>query len=192
MRKVQLVIAGLGALLSSGAFAATEKFHLDYTMTNPAYMWPPHPVTVTLSADFTGERNGDVITDLVFQKFSLNNMSMASTGAVQLFPYGDGVPRISFSGKNNSFMLGGSGPELYGNFYSYAGDWNLVGMELTWKVTPPGVNPGEDIGPYVNMVPEDYAINSSWRVTAVPEPETYGMLLAGMGVIGLMARRRKA
>ena len=29
------------------------------------------------------------------------------------------------------------------------------------------------------------------HVTAVPEPETYGMLLAGLGVVGFMARRRK-
>jgi hypothetical protein len=26
----------------------------------------------------------------------------------------------------------------------------------------------------------------------VPEPETYGMMLAGLGVLGLLARRRKA
>ena len=29
-------------------------------------------------------------------------------------------------------------------------------------------------------------------VTSVPEPETYAMLLAGLGVMGAMARRRKA
>jgi len=29
-------------------------------------------------------------------------------------------------------------------------------------------------------------------MAAVPEPETYGMLLAGLGLIGFMARRRKA
>ena len=30
------------------------------------------------------------------------------------------------------------------------------------------------------------------HVTAVPEPETYAMLLAGLGVMGAIARRRKA
>ncbi len=30
-----------------------------------------------------------------------------------------------------------------------------------------------------------------YTVTAVPEPETYAMLLAGLGIVGLMARRRR-
>ncbi len=30
------------------------------------------------------------------------------------------------------------------------------------------------------------------KVSAVPEPETYVFLAAGVGVIGLMARRKKA
>jgi hypothetical protein len=31
----------------------------------------------------------------------------------------------------------------------------------------------------------------SYLVTAVPEPETYAMLLAGLGMVGMMARRRR-
>ena len=36
------------------------------------------------------------------------------------------------------------------------------------------------------------ATNVSGYVSAVPEPETYAMLLAGLGMIGFMARRRKS
>lgn len=34
-------------------------------------------------------------------------------------------------------------------------------------------------------------LNISSAVSAVPEPATYGMLLGGLGLIGMMARRRK-
>ena len=30
------------------------------------------------------------------------------------------------------------------------------------------------------------------QITAVPEPETYAMMLAGLGLMGFVARRRKA
>jgi hypothetical protein len=32
---------------------------------------------------------------------------------------------------------------------------------------------------------------TSWTVAAVPEPETYAMMLAGLGLLGFMGRRRK-
>lgn len=39
----------------------------------------------------------------------------------------------------------------------------------------------------------DYSNSSFWLrdVTAVPEPETYAMMLAGLGVLGLIAHRRR-
>jgi hypothetical protein len=35
-------------------------------------------------------------------------------------------------------------------------------------------------------------MSNNFQVTAVPEPETYAMLLAGLGLMGTIARRRKS
>lgn len=35
------------------------------------------------------------------------------------------------------------------------------------------------------------AYSGEFRVTPVPEPATYGMLLAGLGIVGFLARRRR-
>lgn len=53
-----------------------------------------------------------------------------------------------------------------------------------WAPVPPGD---------VVALNEDYRIRlSGVTVSPVPEPETYAMLLAGLGVMGAVARRRKA
>lgn len=43
---------------------------------------------------------------------------------------------------------------------------------------------------YSNGYKQDYLVASIAAVTPVPEPETYAMLLAGLGLIGFTARRR--
>lgn len=51
---------------------------------------------------------------------------------------------------------------------------------------------------WTNNAPANFIITSdklsNYRAftTPVPEPETYGMLLAGLGLVGFLARRRKA
>lgn len=42
------------------------------------------------------------------------------------------------------------------------------------------------------LVDAGAALSGSFTIAAVPEPETYAMLLAGLGLIGTMVRRRKA
>lgn len=55
-----------------------------------------------------------------------------------------------------------------------------------------------DVGNYYLRVSGSMVSNTSgsfggsMMLTPVPEPETYGMLLAGLGVVGMLARRRKA
>ncbi len=46
--------------------------------------------------------------------------------------------------------------------------------------------------PTANAFPQDFLINGPRiQVPAVPEPETYAMLMAGLGLLGFIARRRR-
>lgn len=53
---------------------------------------------------------------------------------------------------------------------------------------------GNDIANKADLVNsiKAYGISATLSVSAVPEPETYAMLLAGLGLMGLVAQRRKA
>jgi len=85
---------------------------------------------------------------------------------------------------------------------------------LTYTLDNGGVNPGQGAylvnaslstspfaGPsqlaYVGLADRAYPTGDndfqdlSFSVQAVPEPETYGMFLAGLGLVGFMVRRRK-
>lgn len=55
------------------------------------------------------------------------------------------------------------------------------GTTLALESTITGVNGG----------PESYLIYNLGTVNAVPEPETYALMLAGLGVLGFVAKRRK-
>ncbi|WP_182220482.1 FxDxF family PEP-CTERM protein [Rugamonas fusca] len=43
-----------------------------------------------------------------------------------------------------------------------------------------------------NVLTPSASYSGDINVAAVPEPETYGMLLAGLGIVGFLARRRNA
>ncbi|WP_292917955.1 PEP-CTERM sorting domain-containing protein [Nitrosomonas sp.] len=41
------------------------------------------------------------------------------------------------------------------------------------------------------LLEQEWSVNQDLAITAVPEPETYAMLLAGLGLLGFAARRRQ-
>jgi len=77
----------------------------------------------------------------------------------------------------NTSIAGGSTFALFDNFSFIA----PAGTDTYELIVSGGLMPNHDFGAY----------SGSLLVTAVPEPETYAMLLAGLGLIGFSLRRRR-
>jgi hypothetical protein len=78
--------------------------------------------------------------------------------------------------------------------FSFAG---MVGEEFTFSsymlsgASLANANFAQSTSPYT-LAEAGASLNGSFTIAAVPEPETYAMLLAGLGLMGAIARRRKA
>ena len=70
---------------------------------------------------------------------------------------------------------------------------NLAGITLaSFTTNAAGYSFTADLfGPNPTGGSMTFPVGASTPVTPVPEPETYALMLAGLGVVGFMARRRK-
>lgn len=79
-------------------------------------------------------------------------------------------------------------------FFSYDGNVGIVGSSLLTNHSNFSPKVSSANGLWINWYDDAYNVgidNIQFTVAAVPEPETYSLLLAGMGLLGFMARTRK-
>jgi probable HAF family extracellular repeat protein len=123
--------------------------------------------------------------------------SMTDDGSAHAFitgPDGAGMTDLGTLGGNGSFGSGindigqvvGDSPTAAGFPHAFITGPDGVGMtDLNSLVSVPGVT----------ALTYAMGINNLGQVAAIgsliPEPETYAMLLAGLGLLGFIARRRK-
>lgn len=164
MKFKSLVLAVLAAVSGAGAHASSTN-------------WGPH----ALLESSLGGSSGGVIADTY--TFSL---ASASTIASSISVLGAPIVPASYS----IFMVGGDGIVGTGDDTGLF-SWTFGGSPVVHTVNLSAGNYYYSVFGMVNGSAV-YSINSAATVSApVPEPETYALFAAGLGIVGFVASRRR-
>jgi hypothetical protein len=177
----------IAATMLAAAVAQADTFDFSYVFGSDGR---------TVSGSFDGTLSGDLVTGL--SNISVTYDGLAFSGNGSLFGssrnsantgWVSGGAVVSFSGTANNFLFSDADVPNSSSYSNYF-----------YSIPYPYPNPlyaGQTVNEAANI--KGYSVelvsSGSWsltNVTAVPEPETYAMMLAGLGVMGAFARRRKA
>jgi hypothetical protein len=142
-----------------------------------------HSVIVDLSSDETLFINGGQATvraddEQPFSTMTISTASMTSL-ILNIDATEDGfVTFTDGAGTSSPFELDASGQ----NFFTLTG---IVGNSVTFVTS---LTSG---GAETDIVDEVRQIRIAGQVTAIPEPETYALMLAGLAAVGYISRRRR-
>ncbi|WP_158568017.1 MULTISPECIES: FxDxF family PEP-CTERM protein [unclassified Duganella] len=161
----------LGHSLTAG-FASQDMAHLKIDQVGADTVW-------TLKADWNNSLNGTspFVFDLEFSNTKHAapvSFSPLDGSTIGLANHGLSATAVKFQPGNNN----------NGRFTD--------GESATWTFTNTTLNDFSNFQLHVNALTNNQSVKFTQYVTPVPEPETYGMLLAGLGLVGFAARRRAA
>ncbi|WP_229219988.1 PEP-CTERM sorting domain-containing protein [Rugamonas fusca] len=180
-KAVKLAMAAAGLVLATSAYAAP-----------PASNWVDVTSLVNISNNLGSFSLGGNHT-VTFTDFSASPVSVAyygaNLGANSVSDILASLPNSGILGltKTSSFTAGAAANAnptftLHPADNSYlAVHFGGAEMLFHWSTAPANF-----------VLTSDKLSNYRAFISPVPEPETYGMLLAGLGLVGFLARRRKA
>ena len=188
LHKALLVSAGL--FLSSTAMAATEQYG---TLLSGSYQ----PSVPFASLDVTGS---GTTYDFTLTANDLNTIFAPGSfiGAIAVDVSSNTTPNVTSFGDSPVSISPGGGPTGAFEFrFDLTGPQKArltSGESVSWTATfaNPVTFEGHQFALHVQGLTKAEG-GSGWytNTSPVPEPETYGLMLSGLGMIGFIARRRK-
>ena len=167
------------ALIAATALSAAahaDTFHYSFALG----------ASGTLSGSFDGTASGDLVTGLTNINAFIDGVAFKGNGSLfgSSFLPGSGFQSggavASFSGYQNNFVFADSDFPIDKTYTNIA-----YVISATSSVSAVNLNTGQLINTPA------YAGWTLTNVTAVPEPETYALLLAGLGLMGCFVQRSK-
>lgn len=166
---------------------------------NPSSLLPNYPSWAPTStwADGTVVANGPAQTDgLLALNGGTSNVNTLTFSTAVVNPvfaiWSLGQPGLTasfnFIGATPIYVAGGPNAEFGGSAISVIGN-DVFGSEGNGTVMFVGTFSSLS---WTNPLFENYYGFNVGMTAAVPEPETYALMLAGLGMIGALARRRRA
>ena len=175
MNKTKALLAA--ATVASASFFSQAAFAAD--ISNPATDLTLEDNAAFFGALFPGNNNGNTFTD----RYNFST-SVAGTLTADVLAFSRSNSGINLTGFN---LFDGSGQLV-------AGTQLLNGANDLFAISSFNLNAGsywlEVSGNAVGQGAGKYY--ASLALAPVPEPETYAMMLGGLGLLAVAARRRKA
>jgi hypothetical protein len=187
LRKLSIALTlFVGAVVT----AHSETFNYSFTVGSG------QPTPANISGSFDGTLNGNLISGLSHIFASLNGVEVIGSGSLFSAGWDAGLPGfgtnaiISIDGTQNNFtfsdlpFLPGNSPTF--SVSSFAPNVLASGTPSIQRFY------SQTIPPF--FLQDTEAVPTNWSVTVaapVPEPETFAMLLAGLGLIYSTVKRRK-
>ena len=174
---LKFAVAAIAALSSAGSFAVTTA-------------WGSHDVVEVASQVLAPGAFSNTYTFSLGSTSSLLSTAVAANVAITV-PYSLNILHVL--GGTYSLWSTGANHAVGGGDDSSIASWAFSGTTGSSTHTVSNMVAGNYFyvvsGSADGMAGGQYTLAST--VTAVPEPETYAMMLAGLGALGFLARRRR-